>query len=165
MSSTYATRSTSEFNFRIMFTTARDSSSKIADATSEFSSVGAAGTRYFLTTDERSGYAIRPDGELVYVFSLEPGRGNSLVSSAIANGAERLDCFDGYLPRLYASHGFVVVERERNWNPGGPDVVYMRTVDGMLSDGWTPEAAFNHRDGYCDIAVCTADHTYDYAAS
>jgi hypothetical protein len=53
------------------------------------------------------------------------GRGDALVSDAIARGAKHLNCFDGYLPTLYARHGFVEVRREPNWTEGGPDIVYM----------------------------------------
>lgn len=94
-----------------------------AESTSEFEDVE--GTRYFLTEDFDSGYAIRPTGELVMVFSRVKGRGDQLVASAVANGAYRLDCFDGYLPELYKRHGFAEYDREANWTPGGPDVVYM----------------------------------------
>jgi hypothetical protein len=54
-----------------------------------------------------------------------PGYGSRLVADALHNGAEVLDCFDGFLPEFYARHGFVEVTREPNWTPGGPDVVYM----------------------------------------
>lgn len=96
----------------------------VADSTSAFEHVE--GTGYFLTADRRSGFAIRPDGELVYVFSTVRGRGDILVRAAIALGAVRLDCFDGYLTDLYRRNGFDVTRREPNWTPGGPDVVYMR---------------------------------------
>lgn len=109
--------------FARAFEAAREDSEAIREATSDFSHVE--GTIYVLTTDERSGYAIRPDGDLVFVFSLERGRGATIVADAIANGAETLDCFDGYLPTLYARHGFVEYAREDNWTPGGPDVVFM----------------------------------------
>lgn len=107
------------------FDVARATSSAVADATSPFTHVP--NTAYVLTADLLSGYAIRPDGELVNVFSLVPGRGDMLVSHAVANGADHLDCFDGYLPTLYARHGFMATHREQNWTPGGPDVVYMST--------------------------------------
>lgn len=110
--------------FRKAFEQAREESSAIADATSPFEHVAC--TMYVLSHDGRSGYALRPDMELVYVFSLERGRGDRLVNHAVTYGAARLDCFDGYLPSLYARHGFREVSREPNWTPGGPDVVYMR---------------------------------------
>lgn len=85
--------------------------------------------RYYLTEDGQSGFGVTTDGELIGVFSLERGRGDQLVAAAILMGARRLDCFDGYLPKLYARHGFSEYDRKPNWTPGGPDVVWM-TLDG-----------------------------------
>lgn len=113
--------------FGTYFETARKFHLQIADATSPFEH--REGTCYFLDEDPETGfcgYAIRPDGELVFVWSARPGRGNEIVEHAVANGATHLDCFDGYLPSLYARHGFVEYARENNWTPDGPDVVYMR---------------------------------------
>jgi hypothetical protein len=83
------------------------------------------GTIYVLSTDGQSGYAVRPSGELVNVFSLVKGRGARLVRHALMTGAVYLDCFDGYLTSFYGRHGFREVGRVANWTPGGPDVVYM----------------------------------------
>ena len=82
----------------------------------------------YLSDDGLSGYVVKASGELVGVFSSVKGRGDALMVSAIANGARRLDCFDGYLPELYARHGFRETDRAENWTPGGPDVVYMARV-------------------------------------
>lgn len=112
--------------FRTILDHVRRLDSRIADATSTFDHVE--GTRYFLDDEEMTGivgYAIRPDGELVYVFSTVPGQGAAIVESALANGAVYLDCFEGYLPTFYGRHGFVEVSRVANWTPGEPDVVYM----------------------------------------
>lgn len=81
---------------------------------------------YFLHHDKRSGFIITGDGELKGVFSLERGRGDILVKSAVLRGAIHLDCFDGYLVRLYQKHGFGSWKIEPNWDPGGPSVHYMR---------------------------------------
>lgn len=109
--------------FANSFGAARDAFDHIRDATSDFCSVK--GTRYYLTDDYESGFAIRKDGELVFVFSTVKGRGNALVRAAVRRGATHLDCFDGYLPTLYGRHGFVETRREPNWTPDGPDVVWM----------------------------------------
>lgn len=95
----------------------------IAESTSEFEP--SEGAFYALAVDGLSGYVVREDGELTNVFSVERGRGAEILADAIAAGAVYLDCFDGYLPTLYARHGFEVVSRVANWTPGGPDVVYM----------------------------------------
>lgn len=81
---------------------------------------------YYLHHDKRSGFIITGDGELKGVFSLERGRGSILVQSAIKRGAMHLDCFDGYLVKLYQKHGFGSWKIEPNWTPGGPSVHYMR---------------------------------------
>lgn len=109
--------------FGEVFSEARESVALIREATSEWSddSVG----MHYLAGDALSGYVVRPDGELVYVWSRARGRGDALIADAVRNGATHLDCFDGYLPTLYARHGFVVTNRESNWTPGGPDVVFM----------------------------------------
>lgn len=114
---------TAPSTFAAHYDSARVASDRIREATSPFTHTD--GTVYVLSTDGESGYAIRPDGDLVFVFSTTPGRGATIVADAIANGAETLDCFDGYLPTLYARHGFVEYAREDNWTPGGPAVVFM----------------------------------------
>jgi hypothetical protein len=107
--------------------TAQREHHRVADATTpvdEFSL--AQGDVYYLSSDLQSGFVVRADGELVGVFSTVKGRGEWLLSEAIAAGATNLDCFDGYLTDFYGAHGFRVVKRERNWDPTGPDVVWMR---------------------------------------
>lgn len=54
------------------------------------------------------------------------GLGDWIIRDALHHGANRLDCFDGYLYRLYRKHGFHAVLAEANHTPGGPDVVFMR---------------------------------------
>ncbi|MDH6462074.1 hypothetical protein M2302_002249 [Micromonospora sp. A200] len=84
--------------------------------------------RYYLAEDGHSGYGITPDGDVIGVFSTVKGRGDLLVTSAIAAGGVTLDCFDGYLPTLYARHGFRETGRVPNYTPGKPDVVFMARV-------------------------------------
>jgi hypothetical protein len=80
----------------------------------------------YLSADKKSGYAIKPNGELTSVFSSEKGRGNHLVSHAISQGANHLNAFEGHLTNLYSKHGFKEHKREKNWDPKGPDVVHMK---------------------------------------
>lgn len=56
------------------------------------------------------------------------GIGDWLVREAISLGAEKLDCFDGYLPGFYAKHGFREILREPNITDLRGDVVWMRRV-------------------------------------
>lgn len=82
-------------------------------------------TACYLATDGLSGFLVKINGEIAGVWSLVRGRGDKIVEAAIDAGGDHLDCFDGYLPRLYGRHGFRETSREPNWTPGGPDVVFM----------------------------------------
>lgn len=64
-------------------------------------------------------------GELKALWCDEAGWGTVLVQSAVDDGAVRLQCFDGYLVRLYSQFDFKVVKREPNWVHGEPDLVFM----------------------------------------
>lgn len=66
------------------------------------------------------------EGELKGLWCLRPGCGDWIMREAVSLGADRLDCFDGYLPEFYAKHGFREVLREKNHEKHGPDVVWMR---------------------------------------
>ncbi len=82
------------------------------------------GYRTYLSKDGKTGFAIAPDGDLANVFSLNHNGWNA-IELGIKEGATKLDCFDGKLPKIYAEHGFVEYKREANWTPGEPDNVYM----------------------------------------
>ncbi len=88
---------------------------------------------FYITRDGLSGFCISA-GELKYLFSEVKGRGDELVTSAKALGANHLDCFDGYLVELYKRNGFIEFKRVANWTEGEPDVVYMATPRDM--SGW-----------------------------
>jgi hypothetical protein len=107
-----------------------------ADALGDGTGALADGARCFLTEDGFAGYVLQSGGDLQSVFSSVRGRGDLLVRHAVANGARTLDCFDGYLPTLYARHGFREVRREANWTDGGPDVVFFRLPDGSGCPNW-----------------------------
>ena len=113
----------SEFQMALYF--ARVTDSRVREFTSDPNELKGTG-RFWLNDDETAGYGITWHGEFIALFNIgTPGKGKELVESAIRNGARLLDCFDGYLPTLYRSHGFVEFARVANWTPGGPDVVYM----------------------------------------
>jgi hypothetical protein len=101
--------------------------------------------KMFMTPDQKSGYAIKPDGDIVSVFkhpeSPEKGFGVRALNHAVQNGGTKLDAFDTELPKIYAKAGFQEYARTPwddayappNWdyqkygqfNGGKPDVVYM----------------------------------------
>ena len=105
-------------------------SEKVRNATTSMDKLVA--TEYYLSDDGMSGFALNGN-EGVGGFSLVKGRGDRLVSEAVYYGAQFLDCFDGYLPTLYAKHGFVETLRQPNWTVGGPDVVYMTHVSALAA--------------------------------
>jgi len=133
--------------FAHFFDVARVTSEQVRAATSVFDFYSDDETAYVLTTDARSGYAVRSDGELVYVFSTVKGRGDAIVEKAIYSGAVYLDCFDGYLVELYARHGFRKDAWVPNWTDGQPDVVYMSLPGYADRHGVKVTTRCNHCDG------------------
>lgn len=121
-------RTVSKAEFLQAFHNARLTSDRIAEATSTVQEIDEATNKHdtFILTNDAGGFIIRNGGELIGLFSVGKGNGDNMVQAAIVFGAEYLDCFDGYLTKLYAKHGFKEVKRELNWTPGGPDVVYMQ---------------------------------------
>ncbi len=96
------------------------------------------GTTCYMATDKMSGYAITHEFDLISVFSL-PGahNGKDAIRNAVANGAQTLDCIDGFLPTLYSKFGFVEYKRiqwddayaPENWDYeklGRPDIIFMK---------------------------------------
>jgi hypothetical protein len=81
--------------------------------------------KIYLSEDEQNGFIISKYGDLQNVFSRNH-KGKESIKLALENGAETLDCFDGFLPKYYEQFGFKEYKREKNWVPGEPDVVYMR---------------------------------------
>lgn len=67
-------------------------------------------------------------GELKALWCDLPGYGCWIIQQALNDGAERLQCFDGYLVGLYSQFAFRQVTRQPNWVPGEPDVVTMERV-------------------------------------
>lgn len=122
-------REVSSAVFRQALGGARKDSFRIANATSPEVIVASRPGQFYLSIDGRSGFAVTDAGELCGVFSTVKGRGDTLVRDAVFFGATHLDCFDGYLPTLYARNGFRETHRAANWTAGQPDVVYMRLCE------------------------------------
>jgi hypothetical protein len=74
------------------------------------------------------GAAVSPEGDIQSVFNNSgiKGAGGAAIEAAKAAGGKTLDAFDPVLPGIYKKHGFEETRREKNWTPGGPDVVYMK---------------------------------------
>ncbi len=97
--------------------------------------------RTFTTKDGKSGFAIKPDGDIVSVFSDGGGKVHSMLALAVEQGGTKLDCFHTMLTKLYEANGFREVRRDpwneeykpEGWskekfakfNKGEPDIVYV----------------------------------------
>ena len=94
-------------------------------------------------TENGSGFAIKPDGDIVAVFQSgnETGSvGYAMIQAAVEAGGRKLDAFDTFLPGIYETAGFKPVARLpwndefsppdwdkevfKNFNNGEPDVVF-----------------------------------------
>jgi hypothetical protein len=128
------------------------------------------GMKLFLADDGQSGVAVKPDGDIVSVFSTG-GAGRAVMELAVAAGGRKLDAFDTILPKFYAPHGFKAVARTKwnddfapgEWdketfsafNNGEPDVVFM-VYDPAKTDG-----EYSLKDG----KVMTGEDGYDQAVA
>lgn len=105
--------------------------------------------KLLLTEDGLSGIAVKPDGDIVSVFSAstEKHRSVSLIFAAIQNGGKKLDCFDTFLPKIYSYFGFRAVARN-NW------------VDEFAPKGWNKEFYKNFNNGEPDVVYMVYDPAY-----
>ena len=121
--------------------------------------------RLFMSQDGKSGFALKPDGDIVSVFSSGDAKaGMAALQLAIKLGGSKLDAFDTALPKMYAPHGFKVVARLKwdeqqapigwdkktfsEFNNGEPDVVFM-ALDANSFDSYRTgegEYAKNYED-------------------
>ena len=117
--------------------------SKFGAAVYVYSAEEYAGMRLFTTEDGSAGFAIKPDGDIVSVFSngQTPNLSYSMLHLAVEQGGTKLDAFDTVLPKIYAAAGFEETGRDlwneqykpegwdyetfKAFNDGRPDVVYM----------------------------------------
>jgi hypothetical protein len=115
----------------------------------------------FQTADGAGGFAIKPDGDIVAVYSKvsSPHKrlGISMLQAAIEQGGRKLDAFDTFLPGIYSETGFRPVARipwndafaPKGWdkkqyaefkstftgNPGEPDIVFFVYDPSYFGDG------------------------------
>lgn len=128
------------------------------------------GMKLFMAEDGKSGVAVKPDGDIVSVFSTG-GAGRAVMELAVAGGGRKLDAFDTILPEFYAPHGFKAVARTKwnddfapdewsketftEFNNGQPDVVF------MVYDPTKTDADYSSKDG----KVMTGEDGYDQAVA
>ena len=94
----------------------------------------------YLSEDGESGFGIKPNGDIVSVFSSKKvkGRAHHLLEMAIYEGGGRqLDCFDIYLTKIYEVHGFKPVAKMK-WN------------DEYIPEGWKAKARMLRKDNFKD---------------
>lgn len=90
-------------------------------------------TTMLVLADGRAGAAVRDTGEVSALYSDSPHRGASkaLLPLAEQHGGTHLECFDTYLPRLYARSGFVKIATipfNRDFAPEGWDYQGMSEI-------------------------------------
>jgi hypothetical protein len=105
------------------------------------------GMKLFIAESGKSGFAIKPDGDIVSVFSMEKGSGRSVMEAAIAAGGKKLDAFDTILPEFYGEHGFVEAARIP-WN------------DEFSPEGWNKDTFKKFNNGEPDVVMMVLDPKY-----
>lgn len=150
--------STSADAFRSALLAAKKSNGKMGSSVTVYDDY--VGMRLFVTEDGLSGFALN-DGDIISVFSHQdqPTRGiaRTLLAHAVAEGGNRLDAFDTYLPHIYARDGFVPVARlpfddeyapdgwdyeaYADYNKGRPDVVFFKYDPAALDSEYDPALA------------------------
>lgn len=101
----------------------------------------------FLSPDAKSGVAIKPDGDIVSVFShsdTPKGTGANVIDLATSAGGKKLDAFDTFLPEFYGKHGFKTYKSEK-WN------------DAYASKNWDKEYFAKYNNGEPDIKYMALD--------
>ena len=91
----------------------------------------------YLSEDGESGFGIKPNGDIVSVFSnskAEGGRSAYMLEMAISQGGRQLDCFDIYLVEIYETHGFKPVAKMK-WN------------DEYIPEGWNKDNFKDYNNG------------------
>lgn len=91
----------------------------------------------YLSEDGESGFGVKPNGDIVSVFSSKKvkGRAHHMLEMAVYEGGGRqLDCFDIYLTKIYETHGFKPVAKMK-WN------------DEYIPEGWNKENFKDYNNG------------------
>ena len=91
----------------------------------------------YLSEDGESGFGIKPNGDIVSVFSnnkAEGGRSAYMLEMAISQGGRQLDCFDIYLVEIYEAHGFKPVAK-------------MKWDDEYIPEGWNKDNFKDYNNG------------------
>lgn len=106
------------------------------------------GMKLFISESGQSGFALKSDGDIVSVFSMDKGSGRSIMETAIAAGGKKLDAFDTILPEFYGTHGFVEAARIP-WN------------DEFAPEGWDKETFKKFNNGEPDVVMMVLDPKFE----
>jgi hypothetical protein len=106
------------------------------------------GMKLFLSESGKSGFAVKSDGDIVSVFSMEKGSGRGVMEAAIAAGGKKLDAFDTILPKFYGTHGFVEAARIP-WN------------DEYSPEGWDKQTFQEFNNGEPDVVMMVLDPKFE----
>lgn len=101
-------------------------------------------------TENGSGFAIKPDGDIVAVFQSgnELGSvGYAMIQAAVQAGGRKLDAFDTFLPGIYETAGFKPVAR-LPWN------------DEFAPDNWNKQTFKSFNNGEPDVVFFVYDPNY-----
>lgn len=100
----------------------------------------------YLSEDGESGFGIKPNGDIVSVFSSENVKGRSahMLEMAISQGGRQLDCFDIYLTKIYETHGFKPVAK-------------MKWDDEYIPEGWNKDNFKDYNNGEPDVVFMVYD--------
>ena len=105
----------------------------------------------YLSEDGESGFGIKPNGDIVSVFSnnkAEGGRSHYMLEMATAEGGRQLDCFDIYFTKIYEAHGFKPVAKMK-WN------------DEYIPEGWNKDNFKDYNNGEPDVVFMAYDPNND----
>ena len=101
-------------------------------------------------TEGGSGFAIKPDGDVVAVFAGPGETKNSsyaMLQAAVDMGGKKLDAFNTYLPDIYETVGFRPVSRLK-WN------------DAFAPNNWNKETFKKYQNGEPDVVFFVYDPNY-----
>jgi len=99
--------------------------------------------RLMLADNGKSGVAVKPDGDIVSVFSTDKS-GSAMMEVAVAAGGVKLDAFDTILPKFYHRFGFVEAART-SWN------------DEYAPEGWDKDLYKKFNGGKPDVVLMVLD--------
>jgi hypothetical protein len=100
--------------------------------------------RLFMTEDRTGGFAIKPDGDIVSVFSSSEGQLQPMLALATEEGGKKIDAFDTVFPDGYDLNGFVETGRTK-W-----DDRRVPTVASGAAKDWDYETFKDFNDGRPD---------------